>query len=175
MRFERGPLASDWREPAPETCNSAPLPRWATSATQVASDWDLEWPRPGMTDPQSMIPDRNQLLWDAVKAYKGVAPPIALKAIAYSIEGDELEEYLFSSPEGVEFIEHKDKGMMEQLRTCTRRVSIIRLKERDADKLWHFVNAPSLVTRVYIVFPGKNPDRIRSRGFRVQPESILSC
>ena len=41
MRFERGSLVSDWREPAPETCNTAPLPRWATSASQVASDWDF--------------------------------------------------------------------------------------------------------------------------------------
>ena len=154
MRFERGPLITDWRKPAPEVCNTEPLPEWAASAHQIASDWDLEWPRPGVTDPPSLIPGRNQLLWNAVRAYKGIVPPIALKSIAYSIEGDKLEEYLFASRDKVEVVRHTDKGLMERLETCTLQVPIIKLREQDADKVWHFVSAPSLVTRVYIVFPG---------------------
>jgi hypothetical protein len=155
MRFERGPLVNGWREPEPEICNTAPLPSWAASAKQIPSDVDLESPPTGVSDPQRLIPDRNRLLWDAVKASSGSAAPIALKAISDTIEGDTIEEYLFASRGEVEVVVREDEGIIQHLSTCARRVPMIKLKVQDSGKLWRFAtSAPSPVTRAYIVFPG---------------------
>jgi hypothetical protein len=153
MRFERGRLASDWREPSPEVCNTAPAPQWTASARLLASDWDFAMQLPNVTDRQAAIAKRNRLLWEALKAYKGTAPPIALKALSYSIEGDEFEDYLFASRNKVEVVEHVN-GHIEETRTCTRPVPIIKLKVQDSSHLWRFVRtAPSSVTPAYIAFP----------------------
>jgi hypothetical protein len=160
MRFERGPLIPKWRElekPEPETCDPSPLPRWAKSATQIASDGDLERSRP--TDSLRLIRVRNRLLWDAVRAYSGRRPPIALKTIGISVEGDKSEKYLFVSRDHVEVIDHHEEGMIEHLNTCVRRAVIIKLKVQDSNKLWRFVtSAPSSsATRAYVVFPSMFP------------------
>ena len=45
MRFERGPRVPRWGESPPDVCDTRPLPAWTASAIQIASDWDLEWPK----------------------------------------------------------------------------------------------------------------------------------
>jgi hypothetical protein len=158
MRFERGPLVSEsreWNEPLPETCNTAPLPQWAKSASQIASDGDLHGPNADTSNSQRLIADRNRLLWRAVRAHRGNAPPIALKAISYSIEGDVYEEYLFASRGHVEIVEHTDEGLIEHLKTCSRKEPIVKLKRQDSSKLWRFAtSAPSSTSPAYIVYPG---------------------
>lgn len=158
IRFERGPLVSEsreWNEPLLETCNTAPLPRWTKSAIQIAADGDLHGPNADTLNPQRLIADRNRLLWRAAKAHQGNAPPIALKAISYSIEGDVYEEYLFASRGHVEVVEHTDDGLIEHSNTCSRKVSIIKLKAQDSSKLWRFAtSAPYSTSPAYIVYPG---------------------
>jgi hypothetical protein len=102
-----------------------------------------------------VITNRNRLLWHAVRAYKGTALPIALKATSTTIEGDRYGDYLFASRGHVEIIDHTDEGIIEHLMTCTRSATIIKLKVQDSSNVWRFATSwPSSTGPAYIVYPG---------------------
>lgn len=154
MRFERGPLVSEWREPRPEVCDTRPLPEWTSSAIQITSDWDLQWPQHPGDDPRPFTAKRNRLLWKALRAYEGNAAPIVLKAISYSIEGDSYEEYFSASRGEAKVVSHEDDGMITYFNTCIRSLPMIKVKVQDRSKLWRFAtSAPSPDAPAYIVFP----------------------
>jgi hypothetical protein len=155
LRFVRGPLRLRWSEPIPCVCNQIALPHWAASAVQVTSLSDL-----ALLESGSYLKDRvsesNRLLWKAVQAFEGKGAPIALKHIAYSIEGDKLEEYLRASHGRAELVEHTDEGMIEHLSTCTCQLPIIKLKVKSDNpgSPWRFASKVPLPSeKAYITYP----------------------
>ena len=101
-----------------------------------------------------MIAKRNSLLWKALKAYEGKAPPIVLKGISFSIEGDPYEEYFSASRGRAKVASHSPDGMISQFGTCVGSPSIVKVKVQDRGKLWRFARSvPSAESPAYMVFP----------------------